>query len=193
MQGVSTNHFETEIEVNAFDQMLSALTKELCDARYAPYSLVIFGHGDKPRSFYQDLGTHPDIQLHWHGWSGPKWLKFLGFLASHAGILTLKNPSRLKEIYTSVGELSYCSLYLLKTAKAQQLISAVKTDHWPFEKERQIETLLESETDFFFLDTVFDHYSENFNEDVYYISFDFGAALPKSLKKIFKDLRSRLS
>jgi hypothetical protein len=115
--------FEEEIEYHLVDTILDKLTGY---ALTTDQEILIHGEGSQTRYFYRQLQTDKDVEVLWTGWSGPWWTFPLSFIPGQAGLVKVKNKNRLKELFLLIGEMSYCSLYMVDQITAIKINEVVK-------------------------------------------------------------------
>jgi len=140
------------------------------------YVILIYGQGAQTRSFYKKLKSDPDVDVLWTGWRGPKWLAFLSFIPAQAGLVRLNNLKKLKAVFQSVGELSVCSLMIVRVSKAQDIIKAIKSSSRNIDAEKFF-----SERDDYLYYEVNDDYGYEGHEDIVYQVLSYGSAFDKTI------------
>jgi len=162
---------EEKVVAHTLEQLSSS--EVLADSDYV---IMIYGQGVRSRAFYQKLQSDPDVDVLWNDWRGPKWLAFLSFISAQAGLVRLNNLKKLKTVFQSVGELTVCSLMIVRESKAQDINEAIKTSSRIIDAEKFF-----GEQDDYLYYEVNDDYGYEGHEDIVYQVLSYGSAFDKTI------------
>lgn len=178
---MTTFQEEQEVSRDSIEALLSNLTN--CSGLQSEqHSVLIHGMGHHPRSFYRQLANNPDVEVLWSGWCGPWWLYFLSFIPGQAGLLELKTRSKVRDIFSLVGELSMCALYFFPTALHSQIVDGIRRYKYNF----SVRDALKDEKDYFILEVDFDYVSDKKDSDVIFKGLSCGSNLSDELKQVLQ-------
>lgn len=166
-----TGEVEEKVVAHTLDQLCGSEAFSNSD-----YVILLYGQGARSRTFYTNLKRNPDVEVLWNGWRGPKWLAFLSFIPAQAGLVRLHNIKKLKTLFHLIGEISVCSLMIVREIKAQNILEEIKKSDGVVDPEKFF-----NEQDDYLYYEVNDDYSYEGHEDIVYQVLSYGSAFNKDI------------
>lgn len=168
-----------------YESQVEQTLEELQSSEYMHepnYVVLIYGQGGQTRKFYKELINSADVDVLWSGWCGPKWSKIFSFIPGQAGLVRLNNLKVVKDIFTSVGAMSLCSLIFTHEGKAEELRKQLVNNNWNIDLEK----FFSSDTNYLYYE-VDDDYATSENEGVVYRALSYGKSFSKELTSLFSN------
>jgi len=169
---------EGEILIDTMETVIKTLP-DLQSIYSADHSILIYGMGGQPKSFYRDLQNNADIELLWTGWSSKVWWTYLlSFIPGQSGLVKVLNRQRLGKLFLDIGEQSMCALYFIPNNLVTPILQEIKLNR----EKADIESLLKGQDNYFLLTVYFDT-AEEINSHKYYRKCILADNLPKEIKQ----------
>ena len=123
--------YDNEINYELLEYKLFNIEKAICKNK-SDYVCFVFGMGGQPKIKYLSFRKYSGVELVWFGSILPKPLRFFSrLIASHAGLLKVKDIKCLSVVFLSLVEQSMAGIYVFPKHFEERFINTVKNNPTP--------------------------------------------------------------
>ena len=173
------NKIEGEIFADTMEEIIKTLPT-IAAIHSQSHTVLIYGMGGQPKSFYRNLRNNRDVELLWTGYSSNVWWTYLlSFIPGQSGVMKVLDRQQIDNLFFEIGSQSKAGLYFVPNNKVAHITTEIEKNR----ADADIESILGKEENYFLLTVDFDTEYE-VNSDKFYRSFVYGPDLDNAIRTV---------
>ena len=170
-----------EVELTRFNKILERLSdSSMIDL--SSFDLIVHGRGGKDEDFYSKLSEDNSVEILKSGSAFGKWAGLLFFIPSHAGVIKILDPSRLKPLFEDLGSLTISEIFYIPRELTGRIVEKI------FSRDEKVFEALDEYGEYLYLKARLDDYVQHDSDCYYLYDYRLGPETAAVLRTVFNGL-----